>query len=155
MSKLLDRSVNRGCFAAGALAIVSWAGCRGETPVPDATETMPAEEHAVLAGSFVSGDTAGLGDLLDPKLVVQPPAPDTALEGSAARRYLFGLAANTNVVESRFHPGVVIPEGPFAYEEGIWELQAGTRRLISPYVLRWRKTPAGWRVVLWRWGPFR
>lgn len=123
--------------------------------MPDASETVPAKEHAVLAGSFVSGDTAGLGALLDSQLVVQPPTPDTALEGLPARRYLLGLAANTNVLESRLHPEVVLPEGPFAYEQGIWELQAGSRRLVSRYVLRWRKRPAGWRVVLWRWGPFR
>jgi hypothetical protein len=148
--------VNRGGFAVGAFAIVSSvAGCRGDRSLPDAVHTVSAEEHAVLAESFVSGDTADLGALLDPRLVVQPPAPDTPLQGSPARRYLLGLAANTNVVESRLHPEVVLPEGPFAYEQGIWELQAGSRRLVSRYVLRWRKTPAGWRIVLWCWGPFR
>ena len=148
--------MNQGFFVAGGVAIALWVGgCRADRPVPDASDTVPTEEHAVLAGSFVSGDTADLGALLDTQLVVQPPAPDTARQGSGARRYLLGLAANTNVVESRLHPQVVLPEGPFAYEQGICEIHAGNRRLVSRYVLRWRRRPAGWRVVLWRWGPFR
>jgi hypothetical protein len=142
---------------ARAFAIV-WCvvGCREEERrIPNTTDIVSPEEHTVLAGSFVSGDTAGLAALLDEQLVVQPPSPDTALRGARARGYLLGLAANTRVAESRFHPEVVQPEGSFAYEQGVWELQTGTDRLVSRYVLRWRKTPVGWRVVLWRWGPFR
>jgi len=132
-------------------------GCREERQhrIANTTDIVSPEEHAVLAGSFVSGDTAELASLLDDQLVVQPPAPDTAVRGAPARRYLLGLAANTRVVESQFHPEVVLPEGSFAYEQGLWELQTGSEQLVSRYVLRWRKSPAGWRVVLWRWGPFR
>ncbi len=148
--------MNRQRCAAGAFAIVWWmVGCREERRIPSATDIVSPEEHAVLAGSFVSGDTAELADLLDDQLVVQPPAPDTALRGAPARLYLLGLAANTSVAESRFHPEVVLPEGSFTYGQGFWELQTGSGRLLSRYVLRWRRSPGGWRVVLWRWGPFR
>jgi Domain of unknown function (DUF4440) len=109
----------------------------------------------VLAGSFVSGDSAALSALLHADLLVQPPSPDSALQGAAARSYLLALAANTKVGESRLHPHMVVPEGPFAFEQGLWELRVGDRRLRSPYVLRWRMTPGGWRVVLWRWERFR
>lgn len=142
---------------AAGLLFSAWCvvGCREERRIPNTTDVVSPEEHSVLAASFVSGDTAGLATLLDDQLVVQPPSPDTALRGAPARRYLLSLAANTSVAESRFHPEVVQPEGSFAYEQGLWELQTGSDRLVSRYVLRWRKTPVGWRVVLWRWGPFR
>jgi hypothetical protein len=113
------------------------------------------EEHAVLARSFVSGDTAALDLLLHPDLVVQPPTPDSARRGSAAKAYLRDLAANTQVSESRLQPQSMNQEGPFAFEQGIWELRSADRVLRSPYVLRWRSTPEGWRVVLWRWGRFQ
>jgi hypothetical protein len=131
-------------------------GCRQEVRIPASTSReVPRGEHTVLAGSFVSGDSAALGDLLHADVLVQPPSPDSALQGSAARSYLLALAANTRVSDSRLYPRMVVPEGPFAFEQGVWELRAGNRRLLSPYVLRWRKTPAGWRVVLWRWERFR
>jgi hypothetical protein len=131
-------------------------GCREEERrILNTTVIVSPEEHAVLAGSFVSGDTVHLAALLDEHLVVQPPSPDTALRGAPARRYLLGLAANTSVAQSRLHPEVVQPEGSFAYEQGLWEVQTGSERLLSRYVLRWRRSQAGWRVVLWRWGPFR
>jgi hypothetical protein len=139
-----------------ALVTVWWVlGCREQERRIPSIDIVSPEEHAVLAGSFVSGDTAELAALLDERLVVQPPSPDTALRGTPARRYLLRLAANTSVAESRFHPEVIQPEGSFAYEQGLWELHTGGNRLLSRYVLRWRKTPVGWRVVLWRWGPFR
>jgi hypothetical protein len=122
---------------------------------PQTTTDQAMEEHAVLAGSFVSGDTAGLDVLLHPDLVVQPPSPDSARRGPAAKAYLRGLAANTQVSESRLQPHSVNQEGSFAFEQGIWELRSGGRVLQSPYVLRWRSTPGGWRVVLWRWGGFQ
>jgi hypothetical protein len=148
--------VKRERRAAGAFVILWYVvACSEEQRTPNPSDVVSPEEHAVLAGSFVSGDTADLAALLDDQLVVQPPSPDTALRGAAARRYVVGLAANTSVEESRFHPEAVLPEGSFTYEQGLWELQAGSNRLVSRYVLRWRKTPAGWRVVLWRWGPFR
>jgi Domain of unknown function (DUF4440) len=113
------------------------------------------EEHAALAGSFVSGDSVALSALLHADMLVQPPSPDSARQGAAARAYLLDLAANTKAVESRLHPQMVVPEGPFAFEQGIWVLRLRDRQYRSSYVLRWRATPAGWRVVLWRWGRFR
>jgi hypothetical protein len=129
------------------IGLVLMAGC-GE-------EMQAHEEHAVLAGSFVTGDSAALRALLHADFIVQPPAPDTARQGAAARSYLLQLAGNTKVTESRLHPRMVVPEGPFAFEEGTWELRVGDRRLRSPYMIRWRNTPSGWRVVLWRWGRFQ
>jgi hypothetical protein len=130
-------------------------GCREEIRgLPPAISDKPMEEHAVLAGSFVSGDSAALKALLHSDLLVQPPRPDTAQRGSTARSYLLALAANTKLAESRLYPQMVVPEGPFAFEQGIWEVRTGDRVLQSPYVLRWRSTPAGWRIVLWRWGTF-
>jgi hypothetical protein len=122
---------------------------------PTTASDLVREEHAVLAGSFVSGDTAALDLLLHPDLVVQPPRPDSARRGLAARAYLRGLAANTQVYESRLQPQAMDQEGPFAFEQGIWELHSAGRVLRSPYALRWRSTAEGWRVVLWRWGRFQ
>jgi len=130
-------------------------GCGESAGESSRKDGISSEEHAVLAGSFVSGDTGTLAGLLDPDLVVQPPLPDTALRGPFAKSYLLELAANTSVIDSRFHPEVVVPEGTFAFEQGIWELRTGSRRLLSRYALRWRNTAGGWRVVLWRWGPFQ
>jgi hypothetical protein len=72
-----------------------------EKPHASATTAtdLVREEHAVLAGSFVSGDTASLDLLLHPELVVQPPTPDSARRGLAAKAYLRDLAANTQVSE--------------------------------------------------------
>ena len=116
---------------------------------------QPHEEHAVLARSFATGDSAALGTLLHANLVVQPPDPDSARQGEAARAYVLQLAANTKVTDSRLHPRMVVPEGPFALEQGTWEFRVGDQRYHGPYMLRWRTTPSGWRVVLWRWGRFR
>ncbi len=113
------------------------------------------EEHAALGGSFVSGDSAVLRRLLHPDIIVQPPPPDSARGGNAAIAYLLELAAQTRVVESRLEPRAITPEGPFTFEQGTWLLRIGERGLRSPYTLRWRDTPEGWRVVLWRWGRFR
>jgi hypothetical protein len=123
--------------------------------LPPAQTRTPIEEHAILDGSFISGDSAALDALLHADLVVQPPRPDSARSGSVARAYLLGLVANTRVSESRFNPQTVVQEGPFAFEQGIWELRSEGQLLRSPYALRWRTTPAGWRVVLWRWETFR
>ena len=122
---------------------------------PPASGDPPTEEHAALGASFVSGDSASLRRLLHPALVVQPPPPDSARGGDVAIAYLLDLAAQTRVSESRLEPRAVAPEGPFAFEQGTWLLRSGDRSLRSPYTLRWRATPEGWRVVLWRWGRFR
>jgi hypothetical protein len=113
------------------------------------------EEHAALGSSFVSGDSAMLRRLLHSDLIVQPPAPDSAQQGDAAIEYLLELAAQTRVAESRLEPHAVVPEGSFAFEQGIWLLKSGDRVLRSPYALRWRAAPEGWQVVLWRWEAFR
>jgi len=122
---------------------------------PRATGWIQPGEHETLAGSFVSRDSAALRRLLNPDFVVQPPPPDSAQQGESAIAYLLGLAAATSVDESRLEPRALVPEGPFAFEQGVWHLRMGDRRLRSPYALRWRSTPDGWKVVLWRWGPFR
>jgi Domain of unknown function (DUF4440) len=113
------------------------------------------EEHTVLESSFVSGDTAALRRLLHPDLIVQPPTPDSAQQGEAAIQYLLELAAETEVAGSRLEPRMIVPEGPFAFEQGVWLLRSGSRALRSPYTIRWRAVPHGWQVVLWRWGAFR
>ena len=113
------------------------------------------EEHARLGASFVSGDSAALRRLLHPDLIVQPPSPDSAQQGEAAIEYLLKLVAETAVAESRLEPKMVVPEGPFAFEQGVWLVRSGSRVLRSPYTIRWRAVPYGWQVVLWRWGAFR
>lgn len=112
-------------------------------------------EHETLASFFVSGDSAALRGLLHADFVVQPPEPDSALQGTAAVDYLVRLAASTSVEDSRFAPMATAPEGPFAFEQGVWYLRTGLRTFRSPYTLRWRNTPEGWKVVLWGWGRFR
>jgi hypothetical protein len=112
-------------------------------------------EHQALAGIFVSGDSAALRALLHPDFVVQPPEPDSALQGAAAVDYLVRLAALTSVEDSRFAPMATVSEGPFEFEQGVWYLRTGPRTFRSPYSLRWRNTPEGVKVVLWRWGRFR
>jgi hypothetical protein len=132
-------------------------GCKDQSqPLPrQGSPDQPMGEHTVLAASFVSNDSAALRRLLDSQLIVQPPSPDSAQRGAAAVDYLLGLAAETSVSESRLEPRQLAPEGPFLFEQGTWLLRDGDRTLRAPYTLRWRATPEGWRVVLWRWGPFR
>ena len=126
-------------------------------PVParHARPDEPVSEHAALAASFVSNDSASLRRLLHPDLVVQPPEPDSARQGAAAIEYLLSLAAHTSVKESRLFPQVDTPEGPFVFEQGFWRLRTGDRTLHAPYTLRWRGSSEGWKVVLLRWGQFR
>ena len=135
---------------------LSLQGCREQVrdSAPAAGWISPGE-HETLAGSFVSGDSAALRRLFHPHFVVQPPQPDSATQGESAIAYVLGLAAATSVDESRLEPRALVPEGPFAFEQGVWHLRTGDRRLRSPYALRWRNTADGWKVVLWRWGPFR
>ena len=88
-------------------------------------------------------------------MVVQPPSPDSAVQGAAAIEYLVGLAAHTQVRGSRLEPQAISPEGVFLLEQGTWVLLAGEQAVGSRYHLRWRHTPSGWKVVLWRWTRFR
>jgi hypothetical protein len=111
--------------------------------------------HGTLAGSFVSGDSATLRRLLHPDLIVQPPSPDSAQQGAAAIEYLLKLAVASEVQESRLESQMLVPEGQFAFDRGVWLLKSGNRVLRSPYTIRWRAVPYGWQVILWRWGAFR
>lgn len=138
------------------MLLLGAVGCEKNEPTPrSTTQELPLGAHATLAGSFVSGDSASLKSLLHPDLLVQPPSPDSALQGTAALSYLLTLSANTRVADSRLYPHGIVPEGPFAFEQGLWEIRVGDRRLRSPYILRWRMTSDGWRVALWRWERFR
>lgn len=133
---------------------VSLLSCR-ERDSPRVPDWIRPGEHETLAGSFVGGDSAALRGILHPDFIVQPPEPDSAKQGEPAIAYLIGLASGTLVNESRLEPRALVPEGPFAFERGVWYLQKGDQELRSSYVLRWRNTADGWKVVLWRWGPFR
>ncbi|MDQ3136395.1 MAG: hypothetical protein M3Q93_02280 [Gemmatimonadota bacterium] len=116
---------------------------------------LPGEERIALAASFVGDDLGALERLLHDSVIVQPPSPDSALQGVRAIRYITDLAEHTEVTESRMGPSALSPEGPFLFEQGTWLLQAGDRPLAGSYTLRWRRTPSGWKVVLWRWSRFR
>ncbi len=146
--------------ALGGLRLAGWglaalACAERSRPLPQGFADLPREEHAVLAGSFVTGDSVALRRLLHPEIIVQPPEPDSSQRGTAAIAYLLELAAHSEVTDSWLSPQAVAPEGPFAFEQGAWYLKTRDRVLRSPYTLRWRATPDGWRVVLWRWGPFQ
>jgi hypothetical protein len=149
-----QRTSLRASFVA-AISLIVVACAEREFPPYHGIADRPMEEHTALAASFVSGDSAALRRLLHSDLIVQPPPPDSAQQGEAAIEYLLKLAAETTVAESRLEPQMVVPEGPFAFEQGIWLLRSGSRVLRSPYTIRWRAVPYGWQVVLWRWGPFR
>ena len=116
---------------------------------------MPNREREELAGSFLGHDLGALERLLHDSIIVQPPAPDRARQGAEAIQYVVDLAENSAVSESRFWPHVATSEGPFVFEQGIWLLRAGNEHHQGPYALRWRRTPEGWKVTLWRWSRFR
>ncbi len=124
-------------------------------PACDRPRPHPPDEHETLAEAFLGGDSTALRRLLHPDVVVQPPAPDTASRGAEAVGYLVALAAGTEVSESRLHPTGVTREGPFLLEEGTWYMGTGGRILRARYLIRWRPSGDGWRVVLWRWSRFR
>jgi hypothetical protein len=107
-----------------------------------------------LGASFVGGRAAGLRQLLHSNLIVQPPDPDTALRGEGAVEYLERLARESQVTRSELLPVSLSREGEFLLERGRWYLEAGERTLASRYIIRWRESPAGWTVVLWRWTRF-
>lgn len=112
-------------------------------------------ERVALGASFVGGRAAGLRALLDADLIVQPPAPDTALRGRAAAAYLERLARKSRLTGSELSPVSITREGGFLLERGGWHLESGSRTFASRYMIRWRESPAGWKVVLWRWTLFR
>jgi len=85
----------------------------------------------------------------------QPPAPDTALRGRAAAAYLERLARKSRLTGSELSPVSITREGGFLLERGGWHLESGSRTFASRYMIRWRESPAGWKVVLWRWTLFR
>ncbi|HEU4682559.1 MAG TPA: DUF4440 domain-containing protein [Gemmatimonadales bacterium] len=151
--------MSRTCRAMAGWALLlagSVLACRDQArDSAGATGWTRPGEHETLAGSFVGGDSAALRRILHPDFIVQPPEPDSAKQGEHAIAYLIGLASATLVDDSRLEPRALVPEGPFAFEQGVWHLQKGDQELRSSYVLRWRNTADGWKVVLWRWGPFR
>lgn len=135
---------------------IPFSSCREQIgDSPHATGWVRQGEHELLGGSFIGGDSVALRQLLHPDVIVQPPEPDSAKQGEPAIAYLIGLASATRVDDSRLEPRTLVPEGPFAFEQGVWYLRMGDRQLRSPYALRWRRVEDGWQVVLWRWGPFR
>lgn len=75
--------------------------------------------------------------------------------GPAAADYLVALARGTAVTRSVLAPRSLSREGVFLLERGGWHLEAGDRTFASRYTIRWRDSPAGWKVVLWRWTRFR
>ena len=119
------------------------------------TSSLPRDEHASLSAGFVTGDTAAVQRLLDPQFVVQPPAPDSALAGGPAITYLLGLVNASDLSGSWLEPTTMHREGSFLLEQGVWRLRSGNREVRTRYVLRWRPSQRGWKVVLWRWGRFQ
>ncbi|HEY7611916.1 MAG TPA: hypothetical protein VH764_02890 [Gemmatimonadales bacterium] len=148
----LPGDVTRTLIALGLFALAS--GCGGPREPPPA-ESELQENRIALGASFVGGHGSGLRRLLHPDLIVQPPEPDTALQGEAAADYLEGLARESRVARSELLPVSLTREGRFLLERGGWHLRSGNGTLASRYTLRWRETPAGWKVVLWRWTLFR
>jgi hypothetical protein len=141
----------RGLIACALIALASSCGAGLER----AAEPELHRERVALSASFVGGRAAGLRELLHADLIVQPPAPDTALSGQAAVRYLEQLARESRITRSELLPVSASREGSFLLERGGWHLESGDRTLASRYLIRWRESPAGWKVVLWRWTLFR
>jgi hypothetical protein len=141
----------RGLIACALLALASGCGAGHERP-PD---PELQRERVALGASFVGGRASGLHQLLHPDLIVQPPAPDTALRGAAAAEYLARLARESRLTRSELLPVSLSREGGFLLERGGWHLESDDRAFASRYLIRWRESSAGWRVVLWRWTRFR
>ena len=102
----------------------------------------------------MGGRAAGLRERLHDDLIVQPPEPDTAQQGTGAADYLERLARETEVRHSELLPAGIAEEGGFLLEQGTWVLET-ERPYRSRYTIRWRDSDAGWKVVLWRWTRFR
>lgn len=130
------------------------AGCAGDGARPPAGPELHLA-RVTLGASFVGGRATGLRELLHADLIVQPPEPDSALRGAAAADYLVDLARATAVTRSALVPGSVSREGGFLLERGGWHLASGDHTFASRYTIRWRESPGGWTVVLWRWTRFR
>jgi hypothetical protein len=141
----------RRLIACALLALASGCGAGRERPADPALH----RERVALGASFVGGRATGLRELLHADLIVQPPAPDTPLRGGAAALYLERLARESRVTRSELLPVSLSREGVFLLERGGWHLESGDRALASRYLIRWRESPAGWKVVLWRWTLFR
>lgn len=138
-----------------SLAVTVCKSERRPEPGPPTTVWVPDRERDALAASFLGRNRGDLKRLLHDSVIVQPPPPDSAHQGAAAVSYLLELANNSSLAESWLTPTAVAPEGTFLLERGVWYLTAGDRRLRGSYVLRWRNTPEGLKVVLWRWSRFR
>jgi hypothetical protein len=79
----------------------------------------------------------------------------TTLRGEAGAEYLEGLARESQVARSELLPVSLGREGGFLLERDGWHLRSGDHTLARRSTLRWRETPAGWKVVFWRWTLFR
>ncbi|HYC33547.1 MAG TPA: hypothetical protein VEB59_14760 [Gemmatimonadales bacterium] len=137
--------------------LVSGAACAeggGDPAQAERSPPPPTEERYALGAAFVGGNPRGLAEVLHPELVVQPPSPDSALQGAAAA-YLTDLAAHSRLAASELSPQAFSPEGTFLLEQGTWIVRSGDRVLGSRYHLRWRRVGEGWKVVLLRWSRFR
>lgn len=124
--------------AAAALRLSAWLAGAAAPGEAQRVASPPSEERIALGAAFIGGNPRGLPALLHAGLIVQPPAPDTALSGKDANAYLMSLAVHTRLDESRLWPQAVTPEGPFLLEQGTWSVRAGDRVLASRYHLRWR-----------------
>jgi hypothetical protein len=146
-----SRPITRPLAAAALLA--GLIGCQGGQPEPAEARELEGARIA-LGASFLGGTAGGLRRLLHADLIVQPPEPDTALQGAPAADYLERLARETQVRHSELRPDRISREGDFLLERGTWALES-ERWYRTRYTLRWRETPAGWKVVLYRWTQFR
>lgn len=157
----VPRSWTLPAHRAAALAVLLACSPSAESDPPASGAAglpeFPEGERIALAASFVGGgrDLGAFERLLHDSIIVQPPVPDSAVQGADAIRYLTDLAAHTETTESHLTPAALTPEGPFVFEQGTWVLRAGERLLQGEYTMRWRMTPHGWKVVLWRWSRFR
>jgi hypothetical protein len=144
-------AIARGMTAALLLAA---SGCGRDAPVGEDGPDLSGARVA-LGANFVGGQARGLRALLHPDLIVQPPQPDAASGGEAAAAYLERLARESVLGRSELLPGSLAREGGFLLERGVWYLESGERILASRYMIRWRESADGWKVVLWRWTVFR
>lgn len=141
-------------LAAGSVLALA-AGCEDGEQSSLSHRPVLGPARVALAASFIGGQAGALRSLLHADLIVQPPKPDSALRGPAAADYLEGLARQSDLTRSELAPTAMSREGEFLLERGTWFLEAGQHTFRSRYTLRWRESPAGWKVTLWRWTLFR